>query len=59
MESFVLLQGGFRVHSNLFHDQEQSASLCQIMQSSSPPLHQGMEMATQPYNVTNRFVKTY
>lgn len=26
----VLLQGDFQVHSRLFHDQEQSASLCQI-----------------------------
>lgn len=41
----VLLQGGFQVHSNLFH-QEQPASLCQIMQSSSPHYIKEREMAT-------------
>lgn len=42
----MLLQGGFQVHSNLFHNQEQSASLCQIMQSSSTRSIKEWEMAT-------------
>lgn len=42
----VLLQGGFQVHANLFHNKEQPASLCQLMQSSSPHYIKEWEMAT-------------
>lgn len=42
----MLQHGGFQVHANLFHNQEQSASLCQITQSFSPHYIKEQEMIT-------------
>lgn len=46
MEDFTLQPGGFQVHVNLFCNQEQSASLCQIMRWFSPHSLQKQEPVT-------------